>query len=111
MKKAPAAIVGLTLVFLTVLTYVLINNFTAGLILINIYVALVTLTFALIINDNSTLVDKVKQVELDRQYSEIRSKELYRFQLAVEGSSDLIVISDTEGTIVYVNPAKTYRIL
>ena len=105
MKKAPAAIVGLTLVFLTVLTYVLINNFTAGLILINIYVALVTLTFALIINDNSTLVDKVKQVELDRQYSEIRSKELYRFQLAVEGSSDLIVISDTEGTIVYVNPA------
>lgn len=107
MKKAPAIIVGLTLVFLGILTYVLINNFTAGLILINVYVGLVTLTFALIINENSSLVDKVKQVELDRQYSEIRSKELYRFQMAVEGSSDLIVISDTEGAIVYVNPAVT----
>jgi PAS domain S-box-containing protein len=91
-----------------VLTFVLRSNFTAGLILIHFYTALITFTIILMLRENAELIEKMKVLELDNEFSAYRSKELYKFQLAVEGASDLIVITDVEGRILYINSAATY---
>jgi PAS domain S-box-containing protein len=107
LKKELTIILALTFVFMIVLTVVLRTNFTAGLILIHFYTALITFTIILILRENTELFDTVKRLELDNEFSAYRSKELYKFQLAVEGASDLIAITDLEGKILYINSAAT----
>jgi PAS domain S-box-containing protein len=41
----------------------------------------------------------------EKEVSEKRSLDLQKFQLAVENASDHIVITDTEGLVLYANPA------
>lgn len=108
MKKATSGILILTFIFLIVLTYLLKINFTAGLILLNAYTALITLSVIIMLKENTELFEKVKELKVDNEFSVYRAKELYKFQLAVEGASDLITITDIEGKIVYINNASSY---
>lgn len=46
-----------------------------------------------------------KMLKRKREKTELLAKDLEKFKLAVDGASDNIVITDTKGIILYVNPA------
>lgn len=51
------------------------------------------------------MINILDDVQFEKRKSERLSKDLEKFQLAVAGASDHIVITDTEGIILYMNKA------
>jgi len=51
------------------------------------------------------ILNILEDVEEEKKLSEQRAQDLQKFQIAVENSSDQIVITDPEGIILYINPA------
>ena len=51
------------------------------------------------------ILNVLEDVEMEKNRAEEQSKELKKYAMAVENSSDHIVITDAEGKIIYMNPA------
>lgn len=55
----------------------------------------------------TAILNLLEDVNEEKEISRNRANELRKFQLAVENASDLIVITDAEGMVLYVNKAAT----
>ncbi len=56
-------------------------------------------------NQRKAILNVLEDVADEKQFAEKQSKELEKFQLAVEHASDHIVITDAEGIVLYANSA------
>lgn len=58
-------------------------------------------------NSNKAILNILEDVEKEKANAESMANDLKKFKLAVENVSDLIVITDAEGTVLYGNSAVT----
>lgn len=56
-------------------------------------------------DSRKAMLNILEDVEEEKEKTEILAKDLEKFNLAVENASDHIMIMDTEGVIIYANPA------
>jgi PAS domain S-box-containing protein len=77
---------------------------TGDMVLIGLAVTLLLVSLlALILNRK--LLKQLKIAKLDKEMSLLRAQDARKFQLAVESTSDLVIIADPEGKVIYSNPA------
>lgn len=58
-------------------------------------------------NTKKAVVNLLEDIEKEKKISEIQASELKKFELVIENTSQHVIITDTEGTIIYANPAVT----
>lgn len=51
------------------------------------------------------IINLLEDVEKEKEFSQQNAGDLQKFKLAVDSASDQIIITDPDGTILYVNPA------